>query len=174
MSQVQQHKFQLDESEMPTRWYNVLHDLPTPPPPVLHPGTGQPVGPDDLAPLFPMDLILQEVSTDQYVDIPEEVLDVYRLRRPSPLYRAHRLEKVLGTPARIYYKYEGVSPAGSHKPNTAVPQAFYNAKAGIKRLTTETGSGQWGTALAFACDSSAWPARSGRCGRRTTRSPTGG
>ena len=134
MSQVQQHKFQLDESEMPTRWYNVLHDLPTPPPPVLHPGTGQPVGPDDLAPLFPMDLILQEVSTEQYVDIPEEVLDVYRLWRPSPLYRAHRLEKALGTPARIYYKYEGVSPAGSHKPNTAVPQAFYNAKAGIKRL----------------------------------------
>ena len=136
---------------MPTRWCNVLHDLPTPPPPVLHPGTGQPVGPDDLAPLFPMDLILQEVSTEQYVDIPEEVLDVYRLWRPSPLYRAHRLEKALGTPARIYYKYEGVSPAGSHKPNTAVPQAFYNAEAGIKRLTTETGAGQWGTALAFAC-----------------------
>ena len=109
MSQLQQHKFQLDESEMPTRWYNVLHDLPTPPPPVLHPGTGQPVGPDDLAPLFPMALILQEVSTEQYVDIPEEVLDVYRLWRPSPLYRAHRLEKALGTPARIYYKYEGGS-----------------------------------------------------------------
>ena len=151
MFQVQQHKFQLDESEMPTRWYNVLHDLPTPPPPVLHPGTGQPVGPDDLAPLFPMDLILQEIATEQYVDIPEEVLDVYRLWRPSPLYRAHRLEKALDTPARIYYKYEGVSPAGSHKPNTAVPQAFYNARAGIKRLTTETGAGQWGTALAFAC-----------------------
>src|SRR4051794_26425232 len=151
MPDVQQHKFQLDESEMPTRWYNVLHDLPTPPPPVLHPGTGQPVGPDDLAPLFPMDLILQEVSTDQYVDIPEEVLDVYRLWRPSPLYRAHRLEKALGTPARIYYKYEGVSPAGSHKPNTAVPQAYYNAKARVRRLTTETGAGQWGTALAFAC-----------------------
>src|SRR5438270_10225497 len=151
MPEVQQHKFQLDESEMPTRWYNVLHDLPTPPPPVLHPGTGEPVGPDDLAPLFPMDLILQEVSTDQYVDIPEEVLDVYRLWRPSPLYRAHRLEKALGTPARIYYKYEGVSPAGSHKPNTAVPQAFYNAAAGVRRLTTETGAGQWGTALAFAC-----------------------
>ena len=151
MSEVQQHKFQLDESEMPTRWYNVLHDLPTPPPPVLHPGTGQPVGPDDLAPLFPMDLILQEVSTEQYVDIPDEVLDVYRQWRPSPLYRAHRLEKAFGTPARIYYKYEGVSPAGSHKPNTAVPQAFYNAKAGIKKLTTETGAGQWGTALAYAC-----------------------
>src|ERR1700710_2670994 len=151
MSQVQQHKFQLDESEMPTRWYNVLHDLPTPPPPVLHPGTGQPVGPDDLAPLFPMDLILQEVTQEQYVDIPDEVLDVYRLWRPSPLFRAHRLEKALGTPARIYYKYEGVSPAGSHKPNTAVPQAYYSAKAGATRLTTETGAGQWGTALAFAC-----------------------
>ena len=144
-------KVLLDESEQPTRWYNLLHDLPTPPPPVLHPGTLQPVGPDDLAPLFPMDLIMQEVSTEQYVDIPGAVLDVYRLWRPSPLYRAHRLEKALDTPARIYYKYEGVSPAGSHKPNTAVPQAYYNAKAGIRRLTTETGAGQWGTALAFAC-----------------------
>ncbi len=146
-----QHKITLSEDEMPTRWYNVLHDVPTPPPPVLHPGTGQPVGPDDLAPLFPMDLIAQEVATDQYVEIPGDVLDVYRLWRPSPLYRAHRLEQALGTPARIYYKYEGVSPAGSHKPNTAVPQAYYNAKAGIKKLTTETGAGQWGTALAFAC-----------------------
>jgi tryptophan synthase beta chain len=145
------HKILLSESDQPTRWYNILHDLPTPPPPVLHPGTGEPVGPDDLAPLFPMDLILQEVSGDQYVEIPGEVLDVYALWRPSPLYRAHRLEKALGTPARIYYKYEGVSPAGSHKPNTAVPQAFYNSKAGIKKLTTETGAGQWGTALAFAC-----------------------
>ena len=135
---------------MPRRWYNVLHDLPTPPPPVLHPGTGQPIGPEDLAPLFPMDLILQEVTTERFVDIPGEVLDVYRLWRPSPLYRAHRLEKALGTPARIYYKYEGVSPAGSHKPNTAVPQAFYNAKDGVRKLTTETGAGQWGTALAFA------------------------
>ncbi|WP_432942500.1 TrpB-like pyridoxal phosphate-dependent enzyme [Kribbella sp. CA-253562] len=144
-------KILLPEDELPTRWYNVLHDLPTPPPAVLHPGTGQPVGPEDLAPLFPMDLILQEVSQDQYVDIPGEVLDVYRLWRPSPLYRAHRLEKALDTPARIYYKYEGVSPAGSHKPNTAVPQAYYNAKAGIRKLTTETGAGQWGTALAFAC-----------------------
>ena len=122
-----------------------------PPPPPLHPGTLQPVGPEDLAPLFPMDLILQEVTGERYVDIPGEVLDVYRLWRPSPLYRAHRLEKALGTPARIYYKYEGVSPAGSHKPNTAVPQAFYNAKAGVRKLTTETGAGQWGTALAFAC-----------------------
>src|SRR3954447_13916807 len=145
------HQIALAESELPTRWYNVLHDLPTPPPPVLHPGTGQPVGPEDLAPLFPMDLILQEVSGDRFLDIPEEVLDVYRLWRPSPLFRAHRLEAALGTPARIYYKYEGGSPAGSHKPNTAVPQAFYNAKAGVRRLTTETGAGQWGTALAFAC-----------------------
>ncbi len=146
-----QHKIILDESEMPTRWYNVLHDLPTPPPPPLHPGTLQPIGPDDLAPLFPMALIEQEVTAEQYVDIPEEVQDVYRLWRPSPLFRAHRLEKALGTPARIYYKYEGVSPAGSHKVNTAVPQAYYNAAAGVRRLTTETGAGQWGTALAFAC-----------------------
>lgn len=151
MSEVKQHKIMLDESEMPTRWYNVLHDLPTPPPPPLHPGTGQPIGPEDLAPLFPMELIGQEVSSEQYIDIPDEVLDVYRLWRPSPLYRAHRLEQALGTPARIYYKYEGVSPAGSHKTNTAVPQAFYNAKAGITKLTTETGAGQWGIALAFAC-----------------------
>jgi tryptophan synthase beta chain len=144
-------KFLLDESELPTRWYNLIPDLPAPPPPVLHPGTLQPVGPDDLAPLFPMDLIMQEVTADSYVDIPGAVLDVYRLWRPSPLYRAHRLEKALDTPAHIYYKYEGVSPAGSHKPNTAVPQAYYNAQAGIRRLTTETGAGQWGTALAFAC-----------------------
>src|ERR1700712_3418621 len=144
-------KILLDESEQPAQWYNLIHDLPTPPPPVLHPGTLQPVGPEDLAPLFPMDLIMQEVTTDQYVDIPGAVLDAYKLWRPSPLYRAHRLEKALDTPARIYYKYEGVSPAGSHKPNTAVPQAYYNAKAGIRRLTTETGAGQWGTALSFAC-----------------------
>ncbi len=151
MAPVLSHKITLDESEMPTRWYNILHDLPTPPPPPLHPGTGQPIGPEDLLAIFPMDLILQEVSAEQYIDIPDEVLDVYRLWRPSPLFRAHRLEKALGTPARIYYKYEGVSPAGSHKPNTAVPQAYYNAKAGMKRLTTETGAGQWGTSLAFAC-----------------------
>src|SRR3954454_21885187 len=151
MADVRQHKILLDEEQMPTRWYNVLHDLPTPPPPVLHPGTGQPVGPDDLAPLFPMELILQEVSSEQYVEIPEEVLDVYRLWRPSPLFRAHRLEKALETPAHIYYKYEGVSPAGSHKPNTAVAQAWANAQAGIRKLTTETGAGQWGSALAFAC-----------------------
>ena len=146
-----QHKYLLDEDEMPTSWYNIIPDLPAPPPPPLHPGTRQPVGPDDLAPLFPMDLILQEVSTDSYIPIPDEVQDVYRLWRPSPLYRAHRLEKALGTPARIYYKYEGVSPAGSHKTNTAVPQVYYNAKAGVRKLTTETGAGQWGTALAFAC-----------------------
>src|SRR4051794_26743023 len=151
MSERVPTKILLDESEQPTQWYNVIADLPTPPPPVLHPGTLQPVGPDDLAPLFPMELIGQEVTTERYVDIPGAVLDVYALWRPSPLYRAHRLEKALGTPARIYYKYEGVSPAGSHKPNTAVPQAFYNAQAGVKRLTTETGAGQWGTALAFAC-----------------------
>ncbi len=151
MPPTSDHKILLAESDLPTRWYNVLHDLPTPPPPVLHPGTGQPVGPEDLAPLFPMALIMQEVSQEQYVEIPGEVLDVYRLWRPSPLFRAHRLEKALGTPARIYYKYEGVSPAGSHKPNTAVPQAFYNKQAGISKLTTETGAGQWGTALAFAC-----------------------
>ncbi|MFF5229097.1 TrpB-like pyridoxal phosphate-dependent enzyme [Dactylosporangium sp. NPDC000521] len=143
-------KITLDEGEMPRRWYNLMADLPAPPPPVLHPGTLEPVGPQDLAPLFPMALIEQEVTQERYVDIPPEVLDVYRLWRPSPLFRAHRLEKALGTPARIYYKYEGVSPAGSHKPNTAVPQAYYNAAAGIRRLTTETGAGQWGTALAFA------------------------
>ncbi|HEU5476067.1 MAG TPA: TrpB-like pyridoxal phosphate-dependent enzyme [Actinophytocola sp.] len=144
-------KYLLDESELPTTWYNIVPDLPAPPPPPLHPGTGQPVGPDDLAPLFPQALIAQEVSTDRYIDIPGEVLDVYRLWRPSPLFRAHRLERALGTPARIYYKYEGVSPVGSHKPNTAVPQAFYNAAEGVARLTTETGAGQWGSALAFAC-----------------------
>ncbi len=144
-------KIILDESELPRRWYNVTADLPQPPPPPLHPGTLQPVGPDDLAPLFPMGLIAQEVSADRYIDIPEEVLDVYRLWRPTPLLRARRLERALGTPARIYYKYEGVSPAGSHKPNTAVPQAYYNAKEGVRRLTTETGAGQWGSALAFSC-----------------------
>lgn len=148
---VRQHKYVLAEDQMPTTWYNLMPDLPAPPPPPLHPGRMDPVGPDDLAPLFPMDLILQEVTGDRYVDIPGGVLDVYRQWRPSPLFRAHRLEKALGTPARIYYKYEGVSPAGSHKTNTSVPQAYYNAKDGTTRLTTETGAGQWGTALAFAC-----------------------
>ncbi len=151
MSEVRQHKYVLDESEMPTTWYNLVPDLPSPPPPALHPGTLQPAGPEDFAPLFPMDLILQEVSQDRFIDIPGPVLDVYRQWRPSPLFRAHRLEEALGTPARIYYKYEGVSPAGSHKPNTAVPQAYYNKLAGVKKLTTETGAGQWGTALSFAC-----------------------
>src|SRR6266545_2754159 len=144
-------KIVLDESELPRQWYNVVADLPQPPPPPLHPGTLQPVGPDDLAPLFPMDLIAQEVATDRHIDIPDAVLDVYRLWRPTPLFRARRLERALHTPARIYYKYEGVSPAGSHKPNTAVPQAYYNAKQGTARLTTETGAGQWGSALAFSC-----------------------
>ncbi|GAA5103096.1 TrpB-like pyridoxal phosphate-dependent enzyme [Haloechinothrix salitolerans] len=148
---VERTKYILDEADMPTRWYNVIADLDVPPPPPLHPGTGEPVGPDDLAPLFPQALIEQEVTTERYVDIPAEVLEVYRLWRPSPLYRARRLEKALGTPARIYYKYEGVSPVGSHKPNTAVPQAYYNAAEGIAKLTTETGAGQWGSALAFAC-----------------------
>src|SRR5918912_1013880 len=124
------HKIQLPESDLPTRWYNILHDLPTPPPPVLHPGTGQPVGPDDLAPLFPMQIILQEVSTDRLITIPEEVRSVYRQWRPTPLYRARRLEKALETPARIYYKYEGVSPTGSLRPNTAVAQAYYNKQEG--------------------------------------------
>src|ERR1700745_998148 len=136
---------------MPRQWYNVVPDLPAPPPPPLHPGTREPVGPDALAPLFPMALIPQEVSPERYLAIPEPVRDVYRLWRPTPLFRARRLEKDLGTPARIYYKYEGVSPAGSHKPNTAVPQAYYNAAEGTKRLTTETGAGQWGSALSFAC-----------------------
>ena len=143
-------KFVLDESQIPAQWYNMIPDLPAPPPPPLHPGTGQPVGPDDLAPLFPMELIGQEVTAEPYVDIPGEVIDVYKLWRPTPLFRARRLEKLLNTPARIYYKYEGVSPAGSHKPNTAVPQAYYNSVEGTKRLTTETGAGQWGSALAFA------------------------
>src|SRR5580765_2959814 len=151
MSEIKRHRIMLSEDEMPTRWYNIVPDLSVPPPPVLHPGTGEPVGPEDLAPLFPMDLIMQEVTTDSYVEIPGAVLDIYRLWRPSPLFRAHRLEQALDTPARIYYKYEGVSPAGSHKPNTAVPQVYYNAKAGVRKLTTETGAGQWGTALAFAC-----------------------
>ena len=143
-------KYLLDESQMPRSWYNIQADLPRALPPVLHLGTLQPIGPADLAPLFPMELILQEVSTEREIEIPEPVRDIYRLWRPAPLYRAHRLEKALGTPAKIFYKYEGVSPAGSHKPNTAVPQAFYNAIAGTKRLTTETGAGQWGTSLSFA------------------------
>jgi tryptophan synthase beta chain len=148
---AEQTKFLLDESELPRHWYNVRADLPTPLQPVLHPGTGQPVGPDDLAPLFPTALILQEVSEERFVPIPDEVLAMYRLWRPTPLYRAHGLEAALGTRSRIFYKYEGVSPAGSHKPNTAVAQAFYNKQEGRTRLATETGAGQWGSALALAC-----------------------
>ncbi|GIK27165.1 MAG: TrpB-like pyridoxal phosphate-dependent enzyme [Chloroflexi bacterium] len=145
-------RFDLPQSEIPAHWYNIQADLPRPLPPVLHPGTHQPVGPDDLAPLFPMDLILQEVSQDRYIEIPDEVREIYKLWRPTPLLRAHRLEKALGTPAHIYYKYEGVSPSGSHKLNTAVPQAYYNKRAGVAGLTTETGAGQWGTALSQACN----------------------
>tara|TARA_Y100000817_G_scaffold123241_2_gene96492 strand:- start:3745 stop:5097 length:1353 start_codon:yes stop_codon:yes gene_type:complete len=141
----------LQESNLPTQYYNIAADLKEPLPPVLHPGTKQPVGPDDLSPLFPMELIGQEVSTEREIDIPEEVREIYKLYRPTPLYRARSLEKVLDTPAKIFYKYEGVSPTGSHKPNTAIPQAFYNKKEGITKLTTETGAGQWGSSLAFAC-----------------------
>jgi tryptophan synthase beta chain len=148
---VEQTKFLLDESELPRRWYNIRADMPNPPQPVLHPGTGKPVGPDDLAPLFPMALIQQEVSEEPEVPVPDDVLDIWRLWRPTPLYRAHRLERALGTRSRIFYKYEGVSPPGSHKPNTAVAQAFYNKQEGRTRLSTETGAGQWGSALAFAC-----------------------
>ncbi|MER3397599.1 MAG: TrpB-like pyridoxal phosphate-dependent enzyme [Chloroflexota bacterium] len=144
-------KYVLTEDDMPRYWYNILADLPFPLPPVIHPATGRPIGPDDLAPLFPRALIAQEVTTEREVEIPEPVREVYRLWRPTPLFRARRLEKALGTPARIYYKYEGVSPAGSHKPNTAVAQAFYNKSEGVRRLTTETGAGQWGSALAMAC-----------------------
>ena len=147
---TEQTKYLLDEGRIPKHWYNIQADLPKALPPVLHPGTLQPVGPDDLAPLFPMSLIMQEVSTDREIEIPQPVREVYRQWRPSPLYRARRLEEALQTPARIYYKYEGVSPAGSHKPNTAIPQAFYNKEAGVKRLSTETGAGQWGSSLAFA------------------------
>src|SRR5213593_4042358 len=143
-------KFLLDEKDIPSKWYNIQADLKTPAPPVLHPGTKQPIGPPDLAPLFPMELIKQEVSRERWIAIPEQIRAVYRLWRPSPLYRARRLEKMLGTPARIYYKYEGVSPAGSHKPNTALAQAFYNKDQGVARIATETGAGQWGSAMAFA------------------------
>jgi tryptophan synthase beta chain len=144
-------QFSLDEADIPAVWVNLLADLPGEAPPPLHPATKQPAGPDDLTALFPLGLIQQEVSTEPEIEIPEPVRDAYKLWRPTPLYRARRLERELGTPAHIYYKYEGVSPAGSHKPNTAVAQAYENAAAGIKKLTTETGAGQWGSALAFAC-----------------------
>ena len=146
------NKFILGEAELPEAWYNIIADLPVPVPPVLHPATLQPVGPDDLAPLFPMALIRQEVSTERYIPIPDEVRDVYRLWRPTPLARARRLERALDTPAYIYYKNESVSPAGSHKPNTAVAQAYFNKEEGVRRLSTETGAGQCGSALAMACN----------------------
>src|SRR5947209_11972784 len=146
-----QDKYVLAEHEIPTHWVNLMADLPGDGPPPLHPGTKEPAGPDDLSPIFPMALILQEVWADPEVEIPEAVREAYKLWRPTPLFRARRLERELDTPAHIYYKYEGVSPAGSHKPNTAVAQAYENAQAGVKRLATETGAGQWGSALAFAC-----------------------
>ncbi|MBI3599341.1 MAG: TrpB-like pyridoxal phosphate-dependent enzyme [Nitrospinae bacterium] len=148
---MQETKVVLSERDLPKQWYNILPDMPSAPVPPIHPGTKKPIGPDDLAPIFPMNLIEQEVSPKNWIDIPEEVLNVYTLWRPTPLYRAYRLEKALNTPAKIYYKYEGVSPAGSHKPNTAVPQAYYNKVAGTKRIATETGAGQWGSAISMAC-----------------------
>lgn len=149
MSQTK--KITLSEDEIPHQWYNIVADMPNKPLPPLHPGTKQPIGPEMLAPLFPMELIKQEVTGDTWVDIPDEVREVYKIWRPTPMFRAYGLEKALGTKSKIYYKYEGVSPAGSHKPNTAVPQAYYNKQAGVKRITTETGAGQWGSALSFAC-----------------------
>src|SRR5271157_4093235 len=147
-----QNRYTLPERDIPKSWYNVIPDLPAPLPPPLHPGTGNPAGPEDLAAIFPMQLIEQEVTAAPTVPIPEPVLDVLRMWRPTPLYRAHRLEKALATPARIFFKYEGVSPAGSHKTNTSVAQAYYNSVAGIKRIATETGAGQWGSSLAYACN----------------------
>ncbi|HLB28471.1 MAG TPA: TrpB-like pyridoxal phosphate-dependent enzyme, partial [Dehalococcoidales bacterium] len=151
MAKADKSLFFLDQNKMPTHWYNIQADLPEPLPPPLHPGTKQPLGPADLAPLFPMELIKQEVSKERYIEIPEEVQAIYRTWRPTVLHRALRLEKALDTPAKIFYKYEGTSAPGSHKPNTAVPQAYYNKKEGIKRICTETGAGQWGSSLAFAC-----------------------
>ena len=145
-----QTRFILNETDLPKFWYNIAADSPVPPTPVLHPGTLEPVTPDFLSVLFPMELIMQEISTERYIPIPDEVREIYKLYRPTPLLRARRLEKALGTPAHIYYKYEGASPVGSHKPNTAIPQAFYNKAAGTKALTTETGAGQWGSALSMA------------------------
>src|SRR5690606_28273088 len=148
---MRNRKFILSENEIPTHWYNVVADMKEKPRPPLHPGTGEPIGPEMLEPLFPLDLIKQEVSQEKWIPIPEEVRDVYSIWRPTPLYRAYGLEKALDTPAKIFYKYEGVSPSGSHKPNTAVPQAYFNKNAGVKRITTETGAGQWGSALSLAC-----------------------
>ena len=144
-------KYVLTEKDMPRQWYNIMADMPTPAEPALHPGTGQPAGPEDFAPIFPMNLIEQEVSTERWIDIPEPVLEKLAIWRPSPLFRAHALEKALGTPAKIFFKNEGVSPAGSHKPNTAIAQAYYNKVAGTKRIITETGAGQWGSSLAMSC-----------------------
>ncbi len=149
---MRNRKITLSEQEIPRQWYNIVADMPNKPLPPLHPGTKEPIGPEALAPLFPMELIMQEVSTEKWIDIPDEVRDIYTLWRPTPLYRAYGLEKALDTPAKIYYKYEGGSPSGSHKPNTAVAQAYYNMKEGVKRITTETGAGQWGSALSFACN----------------------
>ena len=146
-----QRKFILQEKDIPENWYNIVADMPNKPLPPLHPVTKEPIGPDALAPLFPMELIKQEVTTDKYVPIPDEVRNIYSIWRPTPLYRAYNLEKMLDTPAKIYYKYEGTSPTGSHKPNTAVPQAYYSKMEGVKKITTETGAGQWGSALSFAC-----------------------
>lgn len=144
-------KILLNENEMPRQWYNIMADMPNKPMPPLHPATLKPVGPEDLSPIFPMELIRQEVSQERYIDIPEEVIDLYRTYRPSPVFRAYNLEKVLGTKSKIYYKYEGGNYSGSHKANTAIPQAYYNKKQGVKRITTETGAGQWGSAMSFAC-----------------------
>ncbi len=146
-----ERKILLSEKEIPEQWYNIIADMPNKPLPPLHPGTLEPIGPEALAPLFPMELIKQEVTTDKYVTIPDEVRNIYSMWRPTPMYRAYNLEKLLDTPAKIYYKYEGVSPTGSHKPNTAVPQAYYNKMEGVKKISTETGAGQWGSALSFAC-----------------------
>jgi tryptophan synthase beta chain len=148
---METRQFLLTQKDLPTRWYNIAADLKVPPPPPLHPGTKQPAGPQDLAAIFPMELIKQEVSAERWIDIPDEVREILALWRPTPLLRALRLEKALGTPAKIFYKYEGTSPVGSHKPNTAVAQAYYNKQAGVKRLATETGAGQWGSALSMAC-----------------------
>jgi len=149
---MQNRKITLEEKEIPSKWYNIIADMPNKPLPPLHPGTKEPIGPDALAPLFPMELIKQEVTPDKWVEIPDEIRKIYAMWRPTPLYRAYGLEKALDTPAKIYYKYEGVSPTGSHKPNTAVAQAYYNKQEGVKRITTETGAGQWGSALSFACN----------------------
>ena len=149
---MKNRKITLSEREIPEKWYNIIADMPNKPLPPLHPGTKEPIGPEALAPLFPMELIKQEVTPEKWVDIPEEIRDIYALWRPTPLYRAYEFEKALDTPAKIYYKYEGVSPSGSHKPNTAVAQAYFNKQEGVKRITTETGAGQWGSALSFACN----------------------